>query len=47
MYYILMTVASSALLALSFFTEGLLGSFSLWGAGLFFGHVLTEALNHR
>lgn len=45
MYSQMMTVLSFALLFLSFVTDGMLGGFALFWAGLFFGHATTDLLN--
>lgn len=45
MYSQLMTVLSFAMLFLSLVTDGLIGGFALYGAGLTFGLAMINLLN--
>jgi hypothetical protein len=40
-----MTSCACALLALGFYFNGIISNIALIGAGVYFGHIITEALN--
>jgi uncharacterized membrane protein len=44
-YFIVMTSCACALLALGFYFNGIISNIALIGAGVYFGHIITEALN--
>ena len=45
-YFMAMTAISCGFLAIGIYTEGLIGKVSLFACGLYFGHLITEALNY-
>lgn len=44
-YYVIMTAAAFGFFGLGLFFEGYLHDFSMIASGLYFGHIITEALN--
>jgi uncharacterized membrane protein len=44
-YFIVMTACACSLLALGFYFDGIISKIALIGAGVYFGHIITEALN--
>jgi hypothetical protein len=45
-YFIVMTACACSLLALGFYFDGYISKIALIAGGLYFGHLLTEALNY-
>jgi uncharacterized membrane protein len=45
-YFIVMTACACSLLALGFYFDGYISKIALIGAGVYFGHTITEALNY-
>jgi len=45
-YFIVMTACACALLSLGFYFDGYISKIALIGAGVYFGHIITEALNY-
>jgi hypothetical protein len=45
-YFILMTIVATAFIVFGFYADGLIARCALIVGGLYFGHLLTEALNY-
>jgi len=45
-YFIVMTACACSLLALGFYFDGIISKIALISAGVYFGHIITEALNY-
>lgn len=45
-YFVLMTIIATAFIVFGFTGEGYIHKITLIAGGLYFGHLLTEALNY-
>jgi hypothetical protein len=45
-YFVLMTIIATAFIVFGFTGDGYISNFALIAGGLYFGHLLTEALNY-
>jgi len=45
-YFVLMTIVATAFIVFGFYADGHIARCALIAGGLYFGHLLTEALNY-
>jgi hypothetical protein len=46
LYFIVMTICACGFVGLGIYTEGYLSKIAILAGGLYFGHLITEALNY-